>query len=124
MGDDMRMIKRLFRYCSLCPQCYRPYGFWKKSSGREANGDESQQRDMETDRFDRHHVLMDVVSCYFFLLLVWIPLIIICFVPAAWSKLMTNIHDSEHTSTSNATMDDGTFGDYHRGVQQQTVKNI
>merc|ERR1712129_108608 len=82
----------------------------------------NQQREMETDRFDRHHVLMDVVSCYFFLLLVWTPLMIICFVPAVFSKLFARINDLDNKQ--NATTDDGTFGDYHRGVQQQNVKNI
>merc|ERR1712228_73332 len=100
--DDMRMIKRLFRYCSLCPQCYRPYGFWKKS-----NKDES----LDTDRFDRHHVLMHVISCYFFLLFVWVPLIILCAVPALLSKIFANLEQIKHRS--NKKMVAKAYGVYH-----------
>ena len=145
--DDMRMIKRLFRYCALCPQCFRPYSVWTKpqkgnknnnnnnnnnqssSSSSDDNEQQAMSResigDLGTDRYDRHHVLVDVISCYFFLLLVWIPLVIIMFVPAMFSRLAMNMTMSEKTAyASNKQLDAGAFGDYHRGVEQQVVKEI
>eukprot|EP01083_Nonionella_stella_P196585 723199_1 len=124
--DDMRMIKRLFRYCSLCPQCFRPYSVWTKGSGKQTTSATGESiGDLGTDRYDRHHVLMDVISCYFFLLLVWIPLVILFVIPAVFSKIISNISKSEQTGyASNKQLDAGAFGDYHRTVQQQTVKSI
>eukprot|EP01083_Nonionella_stella_P300258 1024030_1 len=124
--DDMRMIKRLFRYCSLCPQCYRPFGIWTESSG-DASGGASDESlgELGTDRYDRHHVLMDVISCYFFLLLVWIPLMIILAIPALFSNLFDKVSKSEQTGyAANKQLDAGAFGDYHPGVEQQTVKHL
>ena len=121
--DDMRMIKRLFRYCSLCPQCFRPYGWRKKPSKEKGTNDAFGE--MDTDRHDRHHVLMEVISCYFFLLLVWIPLVIICFLPALFSKIFARVNDMEQTKyASNKQLNAGAFGDYHGGPQQHAVRSI
>eukprot|EP01083_Nonionella_stella_P094522 265206_1 len=98
--DDMRMIKRLFRYCSLCPQRFRPYSVWTKGSGKQTTSATGESiGDLGTDRYDRHHVLMDVISCYFFLLLVWIPLVILFVIPAVFSKIISNI--TQQNSKSN-----------------------
>merc|ERR1712228_876164 len=54
-----------------------------------------------------------------------IPLIILCAVPALFSKIFAKIDDLEQTKyASNKQLDAGAYGDYHHGVQQQTVKTI
>eukprot|EP01083_Nonionella_stella_P028170 77583_1 len=74
---DECMIKQRLQYCSLCPQCYRPYGI------------------RSTDRYHRHHVLVEIISCYLFLLLIWIPLLLILFIPTLFSRLCNRISQSE-----------------------------
>eukprot|EP01083_Nonionella_stella_P271399 919598_1 len=80
--NDMLMIKKLFRYSSLCPQCYRPYAIWSDGTDRH------------TDRHDRHHALMEMISCYIFLLLMWIPLLLILSIPALFGHLYSRISES------------------------------
>jgi len=68
---------------------------------------------------------MEFISCYFFLFLVWIPLIIIFFVPALFSKIFVNINNLERTKhASNNQLDAGAHGNYHENVQQFRAKNI
>ena len=69
--------------------------------------------------------MIDVISCYFFLLLLWIPLCAICFIPAVFAKFGANVASNEKTGfASNKQLDAGAFGNYHRGAQQQVVKTI
>jgi len=124
--DDMRMIQRLFRYCSLCPQCYRPYGVWRRSrdNSNAAQISADDEVHLETDRYDRHHVLLHVISCYFFLLLVWLPLVTFLALPALMSKLLAKATDSEHSGYAVTKQSDGgSFGDYHRSAQQISLKH-
>merc|ERR1719410_584941 len=123
--DDKRMIARLCRYCSLCPQCYRPYSFVKITKDIDNSKSKDEEEEFITDRYDKHHVLMHVISCYFFLFLVWIPLMLIMLIPALFSKLMAKMNQMEQTSfVSHHQLDASAYGDFHPSVQQQTVKNI
>eukprot|EP01083_Nonionella_stella_P132239 401986_1 len=93
--NDTRMIGRLLQYCSLCPQCYRPYGIWTKTSKDSGGASDEMLGPLGTDRYDPHHVLMEIISCYLFLLLIWMPLLLILFIPTLFSRLCNRISQSE-----------------------------
>eukprot|EP01084_Bolivina_argentea_P111712 199268_1 len=76
---DVRFMESLMSTAGICPQCYRAY---RKYDGNN-----------KTNRLYRWQVILEILSFYVFLLCVYIPLIILIAIPAAYDACMSFIKD-------------------------------
>ncbi|ETO30790.1 hypothetical protein RFI_06328, partial [Reticulomyxa filosa] len=68
---DKELMKKLLYRRSVCPVCFRPV--------------------TDGSKYHRWQVMLEVLSFYVFLLFVWIPLIILLFIPALLDRFWSNI---------------------------------
>ena len=130
--EDEKRIARLFRYCELCPLCYRPFGAYPpKKSAKESETVTYPQ----VDRYARHKVFSEIASFYVFLAFVWIPLLILLAIPALISYYFSETSKLDNTKNIQSQNGDNNnsnhnenifnidpFADYHKGTWHNSIK--
>ena len=65
--NDMRSMCEDWEHVHLCQHCFRPYIMWDKH---------------ESNRHSRFQIMLEIISFYIFMIIVWIPLLVLMIVPA------------------------------------------
>ena len=120
--EDRLRLKRLFRYCELCPLCFRPFGI---IIGPVIFG----QTMIHVDRYTRHKVLSEIASFYVFVLLIWVPLLMVFSVAALISYYVSKsgaLEGTSHMHGNNKASDSGRelgdpFDNYHKGYWHESI---
>ena len=123
-NEDRLRVKRLFRYCELCPLCYRPFGVYAPIFILG-------QFTQNVDRYTRHKIFSEIASFYVFAIVVWFPLLIIFCLPALFSYYFNQTEVMDHTSDvtkKNRIYGSGydetsdPFENYHKGYWHESIK--
>ena len=163
-SHDIQLIKKYFRRCSLCPQCFRPYKLTFKQVKKEdkpslcrklfccyicrsskrkqmsqnepddTDNNNDQEMDIESensddldpDRYSRWHVILEIVSCWLFIIFISWILMIILLIPALFKRCFIKLDKQEKAERLKLQQNvgAGTFGDYHQGGYHYRVKRI
>ena len=71
---DKKYLIALAQPNGICPECFRPY----------LNNDIDTEH--ATDRYYRRIVVLETISFWVFMIAMWLPLVLIIAIPAAWVK--------------------------------------
>ena len=80
--SDVNFMTSLSRSAGVCPQCYRPYRIY-----------EATETGMKTNRLYRWQVILEIVSFYVFMAMIWFPLIVLISLPALFNALFSLVDD-------------------------------
>ena len=79
---DVKFMKSLMQNAGICPQCYRPFRVYENTS-----------TGMKTNRLYRWQVILELLSFYVFMLVIWFPLIFLITIPALIGALIDKVDD-------------------------------
>eukprot|EP01083_Nonionella_stella_P028404 78220_1 len=111
---DIQLMRELCgdrNYVHLCPHCFRPYIVWQNDSNRAS----------------RFQIMLEIISFYVFLILVWIPLSILMILPASWTWIARKCGE---ISKPRAFTGDDVLADielknkYQKQANQEIVANV
>merc|ERR1719206_1208946 len=79
---DVKFMESLMQSSGICPQCYRPYRIYETTS-----------TGMITNRLYRWQVVLELLSFYVFMLVIWAPLIFLIALPGIFDALFNALDD-------------------------------
>eukprot|EP01083_Nonionella_stella_P061283 159736_1 len=74
---DVKFMKSLMQNAGICPQCYRPYRIYEET-----------ESGVKSNRLYRWQVMLELLSFYVFMIVVYVPLTILIALPAAFSAIL------------------------------------
>merc|ERR1719242_2441814 len=80
-------MKSLMQNAGICPQCYRTYRIYEVTS-----------TGMSTNRLYRWQVILELLSFYVFMLVIYAPLIILIALPGILDALLNAIDEGRKSS--------------------------
>jgi len=79
---DVKFMQSLMQNAGICPHCYRPYRIYEKTE----NG-------IKSNRLFRWQVVLELLSFFVFMVVLWLPLIILVALPALFGALFSFVDD-------------------------------
>eukprot|EP01084_Bolivina_argentea_P244248 409225_1 len=79
---DVKFMKSLMQNAGICPQCYRPYRIYEVT-----------QTGIKSNRLYRWQVVLELLSFYVFMLVIYVPLTILIALPALFGALVNRFDD-------------------------------
>ena len=79
---DVKFMKSLMQNAGICPQCYRPFRIYATT-----------ETGMVTNRKYRWQVVVEVLSFYVFMVVVYCPLLLLIALPGLLNALLNAVDD-------------------------------